>query len=119
MILTDASVWIDHLRNGNALLEQRLDEEAIITHAFVMGELALGSVRPGHKVLQILQDLESAVVATHDEVMQMVVSHGLSGSGMGWVDAHLLASTLLTEDARLWTIDSRFHQVAERLGVAA
>jgi hypothetical protein len=43
----------------------------------------------------------------------------LSGLGIGYVDAHLLASVKLTDDARLWTRDGRLAAAAARLDLAA
>lgn len=37
----------------------------------------------------------------------MIQRHGLQGSGIGYVDAQLVASTLLTPGASLWTRASR------------
>jgi len=42
----------------------------------------------------------------------------LAGVGVGYIDAHLLASVRLSADARLWTRDRRLLGVAEALGVA-
>jgi len=45
---------------------------------------------------------------------------GLFGLGIGYVDdAHLLAATMLTTVARLWTRDKRLAPIAVQLGVAS
>jgi hypothetical protein len=56
-------------------------------------------------------------VAEHEEVLGLVTSHDLAGSGVGWVDAHLLAAALIGETT-LWTLDRPLAAVARRLGVA-
>jgi predicted nucleic acid-binding protein len=90
-----------------------------MAHPFVIGELALGALRQREVFLQRVRELPSALVASHDEVLTLILGNGLSGSGIGYVDAHLLASVRLTPDARLWTRDQRLLTVAERLSLAA
>ena len=85
----------------------------------VVGEIALGSTRDRATVLGLLNALPSLSVATHAEVMTLVESHGLFGQSLRLVDAHLLASTLIAVEARVWTRDRRLRSVAEQLDVAA
>jgi predicted nucleic acid-binding protein len=91
----------------------------VLGHPFVAGEIALG--RPGNPeaVLGALDELPQAVVAGDAEVRLFISRHRLAGSGIGYVDAHLLAATALTQDARLWTRDRRLAEEAARLGLAA
>jgi predicted nucleic acid-binding protein len=118
VILVDAAVWIDHLRDGDARLAQLLDRGAVLAHPWVTGELALGRLRGRAEILRLLGDLPQAVVATPGEVLSFVERHELSGLGIGYVDAQLLAATLLTDDATLWTPDRRSHAAAQRLSAA-
>ena len=92
MILVDTSVWVGHLRVGEATLAALLDAGQVLVHPFVIGELALGTLRQRASVLALLQDLPTAVVATDQEVMRFIERHSLAGQGIGYVDAHLLAS---------------------------
>ncbi|MBF6991707.1 MULTISPECIES: type II toxin-antitoxin system VapC family toxin [Cupriavidus] len=119
MILVDTSVWIDHLRTGDAALAALLDASRVLVHPFVIGEIALGSLRQRDEVLGALRDLPGAVVATDDEVDRMIDDQKLYGIGIGYVDAHLLAATRLTPGSALWTRDRRLLALAERLGLAA
>lgn len=119
MILVDTSVWIDFLRSGNGTLRSLLEDGAVLGHPFVHGEIALGSLRDRAVVLRMLSRLPRAVVATDAEVVGMIDTHTLFGIGVGYIDVHLLAATLLTPDSRLWTGDKRLRQVAVRMGVAA
>lgn len=119
MILADTSVWIAHFRASDAGLMARLDAEELLGHPFVIGELAMGNLSQRSATLQFLAELPKAVVASHEEVMSLVERHRLTGLGVGYVDAHLLASTRLTPGARLWTGDQRLGAVAARLGVQA
>ena len=104
MVLVDTSVWIDHLRRGSAELSTLLDQGAVLCHPFVIGELACGNLRRRDEILGHLQALPEAVTAEHDEVLHLVREHRLHGQGIGWVDAHLLASARLS-GCRLWTRD--------------
>ena len=117
-VLADTSVWIDHWRRGNPRLAQLLEGSAVVIHPFVLGEIALGHVTARAEVLADLATLESPRVAEHDEVLALIERRRLWGRGIGWVDAHLLASVLL-DRIRLWTLDARLARVARELGVAA
>lgn len=119
MILVDSSVWIDHLRNGEPLLAGLLDAGRVLAHPFVIGELALGSLRQRDVILSALQDLPQAVVAGDDEVFRFIGQQALFGLGIGYIDAHLLAAVRLTSGASLWTRDKRLCAVADRLVLAA
>ncbi len=119
MILVDSSVWIDHLRSADAGLAKLLNQGQVLAHPFVNGELALGSLRQRAGIISALQDLPKAVVADEVEVLGFIEGHALFGRGIGYIDAHLLASVRLTADATLWTRDKRLQQVAARLGLAA
>ncbi|MGK2909642.1 MAG: type II toxin-antitoxin system VapC family toxin [Sphingobium sp.] len=119
MILVDSSVWIDHFRHDNLGLRTLLNKRQVLTHPFVIGEMALGSLRQRDIVLDALRGLPSAQVATDKEVQAFIEYHKLFGIGIGYVDAHLLAGTLLSVGAKLWTRDKRLHNAALRLGLEA
>jgi predicted nucleic acid-binding protein len=118
VILVDTSVWVDHLRSGDTALEDFLDGGRVLVHPFVIGELALGNLRQRDLVLGALSDLPQASVATDQEVLHFIGRRSLSGLGVGYVDAHLLAAVRLTEGASLWTRDKRLHRVADQMGLA-
>jgi predicted nucleic acid-binding protein len=118
VILVDTSVWIDHWRTGDECLTQLLNAGQVLAHSFVTGELALGNLLQREAVLTALLDLPQAVVATDDEVLRFIAEQGLAGSGIGYVDAHLLASAILTPGSRLWTRDKRLLRASTRLGTA-
>ena len=119
MILVDTSVWVDHLRRAEEVLTDLLDREQVLTHPFVIGELALGHLRQRDAVLEALQDLHQAMVARDEEVLRAIEHERLFGLGLGYVDVHLLASVRLTPDASLWTRDRHLLAAAERLSLAA
>ena len=117
MILVDTSIWIDHLRSGNAALVRLLDNSAVLAHPWVTGELALGNLSHRDEVISLLRGLPQAALADNDEVLRLIDQEGLYGAGIGYVDAQLLAATRLTPDTRLWTGDKRLSTVTARLGL--
>jgi predicted nucleic acid-binding protein len=119
VILVDTSVWVEHLHTGNEELAALLDGGEALAHPFVIGELALGNLQRRETFLSALRDLPQAVVAEDDEVFRMIDRQALFGRGIGYVDAHLLASTRLTSGIKLWTRDRRLQAVATQLGLAA
>lgn len=119
MILVDTSVWVDHLRHHDAALAALLERGEVLGHAFVTGELACGSLGQRSRVLTLLAELPQARLAFNAEVLSFIERHGLMGAGIGYLDAHLMASTTLTPDARLWTRNRLLASVAHRLGFAA
>jgi predicted nucleic acid-binding protein len=115
-MLVDTSVWIDHLRSGREDLRARLEAGEVVCHPFILGELACGNIRKRDEVLSLLGALSQVVVADHDEVMQLLDTHQLMGRGLGWIDAHLLASARLAGET-LWTLDGPLKKAARALGV--
>lgn len=88
-------------------------------HPFVVGELMLGTLRQRRTILTLLHDLPQAQVATNGEVLTFIERRALFGLGIGYVDAHLLASTQLSAGSMLWTRDKRLASVAESLSLAS
>ena len=119
MILVDTSVWIDHLRSTDELLVDLLDRGQVVIHTFVIGELAVGDLRPRGIVLAGWQKLQRLVIAHDSEVLRLVERERLFGLGLGYVDVHLLASVRLSPETFLWTRDKRLAAAAERLSIAA
>jgi predicted nucleic acid-binding protein len=118
MILVDTAIWVDHLRVSNPTLLTLLDEDRVLIHPFVIGELAVGNLRRRDSILWQLQELTFANVASDYEVLEFIDTHKLYGLGIGYVDCHLLAGVLLTPGSWLWTRDRRLSAVASRLGLA-
>ena len=111
MMLVDTSVWIDHLRHGDAELATALRAAQVGVHPFVVGELACGNLRARSEVLGLLQALPPIAVATDKEVLFFMDEHALMGRGIGYVDVHLLASARLG-GGLLWTRDKRLQAIA-------
>ena len=116
MILVDTSVWVAHFREGIPKFRQFLNETSVLVHPFVAGELACGTLRNRARILSDFDALPSAVLAMHDEVLELVEDGKLWGLGIGWIDAHLLASSLLS-NCQLWTLDGKLVRAAIAAGV--
>ena len=119
MILVDTSIWIDHLRGGDARLERLLDNSQVSSHPFVVGEIALGNLRNRDEILQLLAALPTAAVASHDETLNFISNFSLGGRGLGYIDVHILAAVRLTPQTTLWSKDKRLLEVARDLGIPA
>jgi hypothetical protein len=119
VILADSSIWIDFFRSGNPEMAKQLVDGQIAMHPFVVAELALGSLRRRQKTLEDLDGLPQVEVAYLDEVRSMIEARALYSKGIGLVDAHLIASCLMTPGTFLWTRDVRLEGIAKALGVSA
>jgi predicted nucleic acid-binding protein len=117
-VLVDSSIWIDHIHKPLSSLILLLDEERVLSHPMVIGEVAMGSIKDRNKVLRSLQKLPSAQLALDAEVLQLVDNRSLHGTGIGYIDAHLVASARLTFDALLWTRDTRLAKAAAAFNLA-
>jgi predicted nucleic acid-binding protein len=119
MVLADTSVWVAHFRKSNTSFESLLISDQILFHPLVLIELACGSPpAPRLRTLNYLKTLQQARVATPEETLAFIEQHQLQESGCGAIDVSLLASTLLSENARLWTLDKSLEKLAVRLGVS-
>ncbi|MDH4074266.1 MAG: type II toxin-antitoxin system VapC family toxin [Gammaproteobacteria bacterium] len=118
MILVDTSVWVEHFRAGLTGLSGLLDQGRVMTHPFVIGELACGNLADRGSILSLLQRLPGSPVASQEEALYFIDRHSLMGRGIGFIDAHLLASTVLAGGPSIWTRDKRLGQVASDLGLA-
>jgi len=118
-VLVDTSVWVDHFRSGNAALAHLVGSDLALTHPLVIVELACGTPpSPREHTLGSLSLLRTCNQATLDEVRELIEREKLYGLGCGFVDMALLASTLITPGARLWTLDRRLSELAQRFDVA-
>lgn len=119
MVLVDTSVWVAHFRKSNASFESLLINDQILCHPLVLIEIACGSPpAPRSKTLSYIKKLQQAKVATPSETLDFVEKHQLQESGCGAIDVSLLASTLLSENAQLWTFDKSLEKLAIRLGIS-
>ena len=117
MILVDTSVWVSHLRDGSFKLEQLLNDGDVLGHPFIIGELACGNIKNRSEILSLLNALPKADFLDDEEVLLFIEKNNLMGKGLGLIDIHLLASTILNE-AALWTVDTKLKHEAFILGVS-
>lgn len=117
MILADTSVWVSHFRQGAPHLQKALVDGKLLIHPFVLGEIACGNLRGRVRLIHDLGRLPSAVVASHEEVLGLLERHRLFGTGLGWIDAHLLASARLT-GCQLWTLEGPLRAAAAGMKVS-
>jgi predicted nucleic acid-binding protein len=119
LILVDTSIWIDFLAGRPAALEVRelLLANEVACHPAVRGEVALGNLADRGRVLTLLGSLPRPTVMEDERVLEFVGHRKLHGSGVGWVDAHLLASAA-HDESELWTHDKRLLKVARQLGLS-
>jgi predicted nucleic acid-binding protein len=115
-VLVDTSIWIEHFRKGHPRLPEFLRDGMVLMHPFVLGELACGNLKTRGEILGDLAELPKAVEATHEETLDLMERRKLWGRGIGWVDAHLIASALLS-NCRFLTIDEKLHRAAAHAGV--
>jgi predicted nucleic acid-binding protein len=120
LILVDSSIWVGHLRAEDLQLTQLIARDELLHHAFVTGEVGVGSFsssKARSRVIAFLRDLEPAVIVGEIAFHEYVSAHSLFGTGVGFVDCHLLASVAETKGVRLWTADKQLANQAERIGV--
>ena len=118
MLLVDTSIWVDHLRHGDAQLQDELERGQVGIHPWIIGEIACGHLRQREQVLSLLADLPQLSVATDQEVLHLIESQQLMGRGIGYIDVHLIAACLIS-NAKLWTRDLRLHRIAVDVGIAS
>lgn len=116
MVLVDTSIWIDHFRRGRSQLRELLCEGQVLCHPYIIGEMACGYLEPRAEILKLLQQLPQSELAEQDEVLNFIEKRRLVGTGIGYIDAHLLASALLSR-AAIWTRDQRLIKAIEHLNI--
>lgn len=117
-LLVDTSVWVDHFRRSDPILAMELDQQTVLIHPWVIGELACCRIRARVSILRLLSGLPQASVATSRELLHLIDSRQLLERGIGYQDAQLLASCLL-EAAQLWSRDQALRSVAAELDLLA
>jgi hypothetical protein len=117
MVLVDTSVWVSHLRDGNASLAKLLNDGYVICHPFIVGEIACGNLKNRSEILSLLQALPMAIQAEYEEVLQFIENNQLMGKGLGYIDIHLIASAILT-GISMWTLDKKLDKVSKNFGLS-
>ncbi len=114
MILVDTSVWIEHFKKNDPRLTNLLEENSVLVHPFVVGELACGNLGNRNEILTLLRNLPEITTVSDEEVLYFINRQKLFGKGLGYIDVHLIASCTI-ENVRLYTFDKKLNQVAEKL----
>jgi len=117
VILVDTSIWINHFRGGDRELIEHLETGLVTMHPFVIGELSLGNLQNRDEILTALGNLAPVKRATEDDVLKLIANRNLWGRGIGYIDAHLLASAIEQPGVRLWTGDKRLAACALEMGI--
>ena len=117
MVIVDTSIWVTHLRQGNQQLEELLLGAEVVCHPFIVGELACGSIKNRKEVLSLLRSLPMVSAVNLDELLYFIEQNKLMGTGICFVDSHLLASAQLSK-IPLWTSDKRLKSSAVILNLA-
>jgi predicted nucleic acid-binding protein len=116
MLLVDTSVWIAHFRHGEPRLALSLSEGIVLMHPWISGELACGNLKNRAEILADLAELPTAKQASDEETFAFLEAHKMWGRGLGWMDIHLLASSMLSR-CGLWSLDKRLAHAAVELGI--
>jgi hypothetical protein len=116
LVLADTSIWVKHLREGQKHLIWLLEQGLIACHPYIIGELACGSLKNRAEIVKLLEALPTVTILEHSEVMEFIESRKLMSIGVGYVDIHLLGSSLLS-DIPLWTFDKSLINAAKALNV--
>ncbi len=117
MVLVDTSIWIDHFRKGVPSLSELLNTTSVATHPFIIGELACGSLKNRKEILELLHTLSMSPVISTEEYLEFIELKDLSGKGIGFVDIHLLASSVLS-GYPLWTNDKKLRLIADQMDIS-
>jgi predicted nucleic acid-binding protein len=119
-VLVDTSVWIRFLSNRAPYavgLDGLLSRDEVSGHELVYGELLIGDKGGRKELLADYERMDQAPLVPHAEVVAFVRDRAFHGRGIGWIDAHLLASALVGR-LRLWTTDPALATLASELGIA-
>ena len=114
MTLVDTSVWINHIRRADERLRQLLKDDQVVTHPFVVGELACGRFANRDEVLRLLERLPALEPVSNREARLFLDAHNLAGGGIGWVDVHLLAAARLAR-VQIMTADKALARAGARV----
>ncbi len=116
MVLVDTSVWVDHFRRRDERLAELLENTLVLTHPFIIGELACGNLARRTNILGALRELPQVALVNHDEALELLETHALHGCGLGWIDLHLLAAARLAR-VPVWSRDKRLAAAAKSLSL--
>lgn len=115
MIILDTSIWVEHFRRGDPRLANLIENDEIVLHPYVHGELLLGGIAANRSASAELQIMPVAPVASANEAAAFIAWAKLAGTGVGYVDAHILMSARLLPNGKVMTLDKDLRAQAEKL----
>ncbi len=110
-------MWIDHLSVGDKQLKELLYNSEVAIHPFIIGELACGNIKEREIILKLLSELPKVIIADNNEVLKLIERRHLFGKGIGWIDAHILTSALLTK-VKIFTRDKQLLKIITEIGIS-
>ena len=116
MVLVDTSVWVSFLRHGNSRLQELLHDSKVVSHPFIIGELACGNISNRAEIISLMQSLPMLDAVEHEELLLFIEHNKMMGTGLGFVDVHLLAAAMLA-GIPLWTQDNKLKKAYSRLNI--
>jgi predicted nucleic acid-binding protein len=119
MILADTSVWIDHFRSPEPVLMRLIQASELMMHPFVLGELAMGSLADRKLRLRLWAMMPTLPAVSLKDVLALVDGRRLYSRGIGYMEAAILASSLVWEGTSLWTRDHKLRDIAREFGISA
>lgn len=118
MILLDTTIWIRHFREADSDVVQLLSDQQVVTHSFVIGELACGSLADHSRTLSWFHDIDSLPVVPIDEILYFIERYELFSKVIGLVDVQLLAAVKLTTGTFLRTANKKLASIAQTMGLS-
>jgi predicted nucleic acid-binding protein len=116
MVLANTSVWVSHLRHGNSKLQELLEARKVVSHPFIVGELACGNISNRVEIISLMQSLPMLDVVENEELLLFIEHKKMMGTGLGFVDVHLMAAAVLAA-IPLWTQDKKLKQACSQLNI--
>jgi len=111
-VLVDTSVWVDHFKETNPELSDLLEQDRVLTHPMIIGELACGTPPDRENLLAYFMNLQQPYVARLADMLDFVAKQKIYGCGCGFVDINVLLSARITPGVKIWTRDKRLAQLA-------
>jgi predicted nucleic acid-binding protein len=115
VILVDTAIWVDHFRRAEPQLVALLASGRVVIHPFVIGELIMGNIPSVERIISDMTHLPQIDTVSDTDFYKFVTAHKIGGTGLGFVDTHLIAAVFGSAKTSIWTRDKRLMAQAERL----
>lgn len=116
MILVDTNIWIAHFKRADPELIDLLQNDKIVTHDFILGELALGHLSKKNRllILERMNFLRKIPTSPHNEVKTFIEKYQIIANSIGWIDVHLLHACFKSK-IDLFTRDKNLDRLARKI----